>query len=227
MPRARSTEDLCRQLVQSYPGADDAIEIYTGSLVARLREADYALSMIRLHATGTATQPNPILKTMDAYLCFYLNAFWTLLYSVFDITAHVINAVHPRVPDEQQVAFGQAVRGYPNARRSAAALPRDLQNVLQEISRRRYFTRLKKYRECTLHRRAVEHEKQERATTLVGPRSSSPTKYVEDRVICDDPSAMIAKFDRRRSLTEECSDLRRRTEKDIRKILRLLVRHYQ
>ncbi|MGB2984842.1 MAG: hypothetical protein WBE26_03085, partial [Phycisphaerae bacterium] len=117
MPKRRKTvDDECAALAQRVANShgtprEKHLGIYLRSLTQRLKEVDYALEQLTCSSRATTESTGDSLSRQEKR-DFYANSFWAFAYSVLDILAHVVNAVHEVVTDESKVSFAGAVNGY-------------------------------------------------------------------------------------------------------------------
>ncbi len=232
MPKRRRTvDDECAELLQRAANSlgirsNRNLRIYLGSLTQRLKELDYALEELNSCLRATTESTGEGLSRQEKR-DFYSSCLWAFAYSLFDILAHVVNVVHPIVSDESKVSFLGAVNGYnfvPAKAKTSGSLPRGLTARLHKIANRQYFKRLRTYRQCCLHRRAVCVE--ETVTTTTRSLPYADTTSGEDprvkTVLCDDPNDMKPRFTKVRDLERESETIRNTVREDVADALRLV-----
>lgn len=206
------------------------LKVYLASLEERFASIDYSLIELRrlagLSGQSTTDTHHPF-EDHRQKRDFYASCFWTFAYSVFDVLAHIVNAVHPAVTDESKVSFLRASHGYNKLQprdRGQVAIPNGIQDQIRKTTNRQYFKRLAAYRQCCLHRRAVCVAEQSTEVSVSIPYVGSTAKLEPSVVtwICDDPADLVAKFAKRRQLEVECETIQKGAEDDVRKILRAL-----
>lgn len=204
----------------------DALRTYIESLTQRFASMEYALEQIRAVARAEATTTvsyDPFENFRQKHE-FYTDAFWTFGYSLFDITAHVMNIIHPLQDEESKVAFGRALFTVsPEYKGAKTPYSTKLNNRLKTIYKNRHFNRLKGYRQCCLHRRAVAVKDDISISSVSHPYSHTtvPTTIIES-TICDDVDALTPKFKKGRQLDLECDEIRDFIEDNVRAILSIL-----
>ena len=232
--RKKSLSEECESLInrQATLGSRKKhnLSIYVASLAERFASMDYALAELckycRLPGQSTTESYNPFVDHQQKR-DFYANCFWAFGYSAFDVVAHVVNLIHPVVKDETQVSFVRAAYGYGSiskAQLTGDPLPGPVLTKIKKTTEKRYFKRLKSYRQCSLHRRAVCVCEEMTKVSLSVPYAGSKAE-VEPRVvtwICDDPDKMTPKFSLKRRLEDEAGKLRSSIETDITEMVRLL-----
>lgn len=232
MPKRRKTvDDECEALLQRAANSLSTrrtkhLEIYLRSLTQRLKELDYSLEELNSRLRATTESTGDSLSRQEKR-DFYSSSLWAFAYSLFDILAHVVNVVYPIVSDESKVSFFGAVNGYNRLSakvRTSESLPSKLTARLRKITNRQYFKRLRSYRQCCLHRRAVCVEETVTTTTVSLPYADTTSRQAScvNTVLCDDPNDMKPRFTKMRDLQRECETIRNTVREDVADALRLV-----
>ena len=157
-------------------------------------------------------------------LDFYCDAFWVFAYSTFDLVAHVVNVVHPRVQDESLVSFERARQDYGGLgaqNKNSSSMPAALVKLMETVARQDYFERLKKFRQCVLHRRVVciaPYSMEVPEFYNYNTTSTAPTLL--GRFVCDDPEDLKPQFTEQRKLDDDCQTIKDALMIDLQKLLR-------
>ena len=210
--RKKTVADECTALLRRHDGLSNLrkshLRVYVGSLTERLASIDHALQQITRRFVSTTDDIRPF-QTPAQERDFYVNCFWAFSYSVFDILAHVINAVHRRILAERDVSF----------LRSKSAFSDAIRNEMDRISRRPYFIRLRNYRQCCLHRRTVCVQDTVTTKSISMPYATATTDILTVAFLCDSTEDMKPKFNAERILLKECEKIRTEIENDVRSVL--------
>jgi len=132
--------------------------LYVEGIRGKLRLAQHcieALSIIEnlddsiLQVASYSSTSQMDLSTDDQVL-FYCESLWSLLRSIVDILAQLINELCPLGISERQVDFNRI-----NKRIRLTALGSPLQKAMHSLERSWAFRNLSEYRRCCTHRRQV------------------------------------------------------------------------
>jgi len=178
------------------------LEVYVNSLIERNRLVDYAIVEVQSHQKRLLGKPSADIEDM---ITFYANAFWTFCYSQFDVLAHVSNVLFPVIAKEVSVGFLEYAK--------KAGVPKIVAERMNSIIEDKNFDRLRAYRQCYLHRRAVMFKYQASATdSRVYSTSVGTTDRLKPTTVMlgDDPQAIDpAKTRPTKNLLVECRRLNR------------------
>lgn len=206
-----------------------ALNIYLESLLQRVRSVDYAEQQINALDQPVEIESTDPGLTSAEKMDFYCDALWAFSYSALDILAHVINIVRPRVKDEALVSFERARQDYSQLKKTkmcASPLPSTLRSAMDSIARRPYYKRLRKYRQCSLHRRAVGVQSHKGHSIEITKAYAEDTTLAQAprivRFICDDADVLKPKFTKRRELRKECRGIVENVREDIHSLLQQL-----
>lgn len=212
--RKTVTDDEYEDLLGRHPALSNLrksrLRVYMGSLKERFASIDYALQQIKRRFASTTEDIRPF-ETPAQELEFYVTCFWAFSYSVFDILAQVINAVERAIADESKVSFLGSKSDFSDA----------MKNEIERISRREYFKRLRRYRQCCLHRRTVGIMRTvtTKSISLAYAASTTTTETLTIALLCDSTEDMKPKYTLKRDLLKECERIRTEIENDVRSVL--------
>lgn len=153
--------------------------------------------------------------TVNDKLAFFVDSFFAFLYSTFDITSQVVNQKFRLTIDEDQVTFKEVNR---KLRSQHLGIP--TQRVYETLYNSRKFRRLKKYRNCSTHRREICIKEVVQIESVTPCYSSSVPLPAVKRLICDDPYSLNPSFDENHELVDYTSDMLQWVKTKILVILR-------
>ncbi len=193
------------------------IQIYSQGVKTKLRNAEFALTMLN-NLAGQSDKSIYIqgFTVLDS-IHFYIDSFFAFLYSSFDVIAQVINQKLKMAIDEQQVHFKRVKRELEQNHQGTK-----LQQILSKLLATNFFINLERYRNCSTHRRQIYIES--KTTTRSGTPGysvSGPLTIIE-RLLCDNPLAIKPKLSQKRELMTYCSKMLKRAEIEITKIAKTL-----
>lgn len=193
------------------------IQLYSQGVKTKLRNAEFALTMLRnLAGQSDDSIYIPGFTVLDS-IHFYIDSFFAFLYSSFDVIAQIINQKLNMAIDEQQVSF----------KRVKSKLDQNYQGtILQQICFKllatTFFINLERYRNCSTHRRQIYIES--KTTTRSGTPGysvSGPLTIIE-RLLCDNPLILKPKLSQKKELIIYCSKMLKRAKIEIDKIAKTL-----
>jgi hypothetical protein len=193
------------------------IRLYSSGVTAKLRNSEYALSMLNnlyteVGSTSTSTGEFPALEGVH----FYLDAFFAFLYSTFDVMAQVVNQKFRMGEDERKVSF-RKIKDKLDQNHQATAI----QQKFKTISNAIFFKNLEKYRNCSTHRRQIYTECKVITTTVTpGYSTTLPSSVII--MLCDDPLILNPKVAQNREMISYCSKICDRVKKEILQITIIL-----
>lgn len=183
--------------------------VYAEGLNAKIDQAEFALTQLTsfINDTGytvTATTPEGFVPSSELY--FYGDAFWTFLYSSLDVLAQVVNQALKLDIDEENVTFGRLAI---ELKQHSSYADTPIYNRVHNCKVSRWYHWLKKYRNCSVHRRRVYigrqvfdvgtpeyHLASSTETIGVGAFNAGPF------TLCDDPYTIKPKTDKRRTIPD-------------------------
>lgn len=199
------------------PRVGKRIRLYSLGVGAKLHQAEFALKMITdsnamNDDSMNMSYPNVFPAKDRRY--FYVDAFFAFLYSAFDIVSHVINSKCRLHMKENQIKFCSI-----NEKLGKKKKGTKIQALYNKISAKRYFKELKKYRNCSTHRRQIYLET--RSETLVDSTQgydASAELTINRTFICDDPLSLNPKINKNRELEKYCSSMLKKVMQEIERI---------
>lgn len=204
-----------------------ALEVYLRSLEHREKELELLVRLLSIESAKGDTTSNLQDALLDAQL--YADAFWPLVYSLYDIYANALNVVHRAVNGEDQVTFQRACINYQHqarAVRTGTQIPQAVTDKMCAIRDSGEFERLSAFRHLSTHRRFVGLLKRRIEGTPTAPYANttglSPGTVQYDVVICDDPSTLDPTFESQQRLTTEVNSTLNAVRTHIIQLLRLL-----
>ncbi len=169
------------------------INLYCEGLKAKISQCDYALHSLSSYdgisdLTFAATQENPY-KISDK-VHFYVDSFWTFLYSSLDVLSQIVNQAIALKLNEENTSFKQVLnklgaRQYQNT---------PIKKAYDRCVKSHHYKNLEKYRHCSTHRKHV-YVKEEFSGHMETPgygqvastANASPEITSIRRLLCDDP----------------------------------------
>lgn len=180
----------------------DRLQVYVNSLIERHKLVNYAIEQLDELLKDLYGVPG---SKLEARITFYANAFWTFCYSQFDVLAQVANVLFHVTPNEAKVGFFDIANN--------TDVPKIVADKMKLTLGDANFKRLRAYRQCYLHRRAVMF-KYNRAPVDSSVYRSSTVGTTDHQVtrtqvmLCDDPEAVDPKSSRAtKKLLPECRRL--------------------
>lgn len=133
----------------------DWLIVYSEGLRAKIQQAEFALNELtnlidEIGETVSATRPEGLLPRSEIY--FYCDTFWAFLYSSLDVLAQVVSQALKLSIDEEDVTFGRLDKKLEKDSSYSGTL---IQKKIHECKVSRTYHWLKKYRNCSVHRRRV------------------------------------------------------------------------
>ena len=182
--------EACRTRVQSgipQVRRKEKVEMYSHGLEAKIRQAQFALSRLsdlqnRSDRTEFSTAQDDL--SIAGQVGFYCDAFWTFLYSAFDVLGQLVNQGMKLGMDEKDVSFKRVGTTLQSRHRGVP-----IQSDCDACKRSHAFKNLDRYRNCSTHRRQIYI--QERTTVVSGtagyPTSTAGDMSAVERVLCENP----------------------------------------
>lgn len=181
------------------------INLYGSGLKAKLRQAEFALNTLKGlidqdYSRTTSTQNNSF--SHEDKIHFFVDTFFSFLYSSFDILAQIINQRYKLGQDERKVGFKSIIiiLGGQNPRSP-------LHNLLEKVPNKYFFINLDKYRNCSLHRRQIYITTTTTSITETPGYSTPFSGIFIRRFLCDDPYFISPKLNQKRVLLDYCADV--------------------
>jgi len=220
--RARATQEFIMSVYEKIREMSDRlsrdtprrissrIALYSSGVVAKIKNAEYALSKIRElssqsdNVTTSTEQDFFISEKMQ----FYVDSFFAFLYSAFDIISHVINQKYRMGLNEKEVSFDKVKRNL-----NSNPQGNNIQILFDKASKKKYFKNLDKFRNCSTHRREI-YIKTTTETATPGYSTSGNIPIVR-RVLCDDPLSLNPKTKQNRELVDYCTDMLDKVKSEI------------
>lgn len=204
-------DEMSNRLIQGKPRhISNRIILYSEGVKAKLKNADYALSMI----TELSPQSDNLITSDSQSFCindkiqFYVDSFFAFLYSTFDIISHVINQEHRLALDEKDVSFKRVKRNLNQSHQGT-----NIRQLFNKLSGKVFFKNLDKYRNCSTHRRQIFIETIIRTGTVgYSTTGDFPEVY---RWICDDPLSLKPRTKKERVLVDYCKDMLNKVKSEI------------
>jgi len=188
------------------------INLYSEGVKAKLKNAEYALSMI----VDLSSQSN-ILSTSDDQdfsisdkTQFYVDSFFAFLYSAFDVISQVINQKNRLGIDEKRVSF--------NNLRQVLNQNDPIKNLFDKISNKNFFKNLEKYRNCSTHRRQIYMITDTKITSETAGYSTTGEITQVTTVLCDDPYSLSPTINQNREVVKYCSTILEKVRSEIIKM---------
>lgn len=222
--------DLLERRAQSISGRGYRrhwLIVYAEGLKAKIEQAEFALDELtkiisQIGNTVSATSPNAFLPGNDVY--FYSDGFWAFVYSTLDVLAQVLNQALKLGIDEEDVSFGRLNRELEQHPTYAGTA---IQKRVHECKVSRPYHWLRKYRNCSIHRRRVYIGREAMAVgTPEYHRASSTGKItvgaysVGKLTLCDDPYELKMEMKRARTIPEYMHEIKFKVLEHIEKILK-------
>ena len=192
------------------------IPLYSEGVKAKLRNAEYALSMI----VDLSPQSDSASTSSDQDFCisdkihFYVDSFFAFLYSAFDVISQVINQKRRLGIDERRVSFSGLKSELPHGDL--------LKNLVDAISNKNFFKNLEKYRNCSTHRRQIFMKTE---TSIIrgtpGYTTTGDLTRVK-RVLCDDPFSLSPTLNQDRDVIGYCSTIFEKVKSEIINISKII-----
>lgn len=204
----------------------DLLIVYAVGLRAKIEQAEFALNQLsnfieEIGDTVTATAPQAFLPKSEIY--FYSDTFWAFLYSSLDVLAQVINKALKLGMDEEDVTFGRLDRELEQHRTYAGTT---IQKKVHGCKVSRTYHWLKKYRNCSVHRRRVYIRRQVQVGTPEYHRISS-TGGIDVGAynaglftLCDDPYMLKPETEKGRTIPDYMRETKAKILEYIEKILK-------
>lgn len=193
------------------------IRLYSEGVKAKMKNAEYALEKIKElspqsdYFNSSDSQDFMVIDRIH----FYVDSFFAFLYSVFDVFSHVVNHKYKLKLDEKNVSFNR-IKSKLNERHQDT----DIKIEYDKISRKPFFIKLDKYRNCSTHRRQIFIETLTRSVTRGYTTSGDITEVY--RVLCDDPLTLNPKTKKGIVLEKCCQDMMERVKSAIIKISEII-----
>ncbi len=187
--------------------------------MAKIRNANYALSQIKSYYNFLEdSDSNTELKVNDT-LHFYVESFFTFLFSSLDVVAQVINQKYYK-GDERSVSFKQI---YSKLAQTQSSTP--LYTSIKKLIDSNYFEDLEKYRNCSIHRRQIYIKSETtyvRVEETEGYASTANFNIVDNikRTLCDNPYDIKPKIKQNRELIIYSEKLNKKILKEITTIIK-------
>jgi cell fate (sporulation/competence/biofilm development) regulator YlbF (YheA/YmcA/DUF963 family) len=193
------------------------VYLYSQGLKSKIRQSQYALSELttfsdQAEQITTTTAPEEFMIAEKVH--FYCDAFWAFLYSSLDILAQIINQSLKLGMDEREVSF----------KKVASRLDKNtgLSKKIQACLSSKAFRNLERYRNCSMHRRAIYIEEEVRTVRgTTGYRSASSSVIQEVvRTICDNPLVATPKTSQNRLIPQYMEDTKESILKHVEDIVK-------
>ena len=187
-------------------GVGELIDLYSHGLIAKLKEAEYALSRLR----ELAPKAGPV---VEEQVPFYVDAFFAFIYSAFDVLGEVVNQTQSLGLSERDASFKSVLSELTT---NAPATPLSAQ--IATLRNHKHFKKLDEYRNCSTHRRQIYIRREE--VTVSGTPGYALTGAVTtvERFICTNPLNTKPKIDKRRRLVPYCEQMLKWVKTEIRKL---------
>lgn len=208
----------CAEEIISQQRRRRRIRIYAEGLKAKLWQAQYALDrageLAGLSDTSvSSTEPHR--PPFDKSCAFYCDSFWTFLDSSLDVLGQFLNQALHFDLDEQHVYFHQAANRIKQESSRFAALDQEMKCLKASDA----FKNLRKYRNCSTHRRQICIEERTRRRTPGYASSSGGAPEEVVRILCDNPLALTPSFRQNREIPAYMDKTQSRIHKAICDIL--------
>ncbi len=215
MKEINEIKKLCDKLKKGESKKRDRkIEIYSSGVKAKLVNTYYSLQMIKelydkIDETSTSSDN---IQVADK-LYFYVDSFFTFLYSSLDIVSHILNNYYNLGYDEKIICFKQINNQLKKYNGNLKVISK-----IDSILRSNYFKNLYSYRNCSTHRRQISLIFKTRKTQITGGYSTDDFTEVKI-LICDNPLTTYPKTKQGRELIDYCSKIFEHFFKNIKTII--------
>jgi hypothetical protein len=206
---------LARSKLRLKKRSQDALELYTAGLVAKLDQAAIALTYLRsLINSPPAGLPEAALEQNAA---FYIDAYFAFFRASFDVLGQMVNQSESLALDEKSADFHRAFDALSKSRSAHPAVA-----TYQTAKNSHTFKNLNDYRNCSLHRRSIcLHITTTKSKLSPGYSTTGP--LLQCRVaLCDNPLDSTPKFKQKREAIAYCSSLSLNCEKHLASLLKSL-----
>jgi hypothetical protein len=171
------------------------IRLYGEGVKAKLRQAQYSIDCISTLASefdGTMVTTDPDEASVSARVEFYCDAYWGFLYSTLDILAQVINQKLDLGLSERKVDFNKISEELNKAPHHGGALQKAVDACIASNA----CSNIKKYRNCSSHRRPICIQEKEVRTRITAGYTTTTTNTLDgvQRQLCDNPLAVTPQF---------------------------------
>jgi hypothetical protein len=176
------------------------LNIYSEGLKSKLTQTEYSLQRLneivpQIASATTVKTVSGKFITNDEQIYFYLDSFWSFLYSCLDVLAQIINIKCNLKLAENDVTFNKISK--------LASLDPKIAIEIKQINKGTHYKNLKKYRNCSLHRRHIAIKTSTKTDTISAGYASTSSNFSE-RIICDDPYLLKPKFTQKRKIETYC-----------------------
>lgn len=216
MPVHDDIEQMRSRIVQGENATiSGKIELYSCGISAKIKNAEYALSMLNQLASLSDTISSSGITTFGILdkTHFYIDSFFAFTYSAFDVMAQVINQKLHMGKNEWDVNINK-IKSDINRNHSAHTL----NSVLNTLFNRNYFKNLKRYRNCSTHRRQIYIQEQVSSVTSTPGYSTSGNVTTIVKILCDNPLTLNPTINQNRELIRYCTDIYNKMCRDISQI---------
>lgn len=196
------------------------IKLYSHGAVSKITNAEYAFNKLKelnqSDDTTTSTNIDNDLPPSEK-ICFYLDAFFAFLYSVYDVAGQIINQKLRINCDEQKVSF-KYIKFHLNRYYNGTQVQKNVDALIKT----NYFTNLERYRNCSTHRRQICIKIETSSVEITPGYNATDAFKSTTRVLCDDPLKINPSFDQKRELIDYCEKMLMKTKTESLKILKSL-----
>ena len=193
------------------------IDLYSKGLIAKLKNAEYALFKIIEFSTQIDSSTLTSQFTFLDMVHFYLDSFFAFSYTSFDVIAQVINLKCNLNTPETKVSFRKIKEKVNQANPGAA-----IQILINRICNSNFFKDMEKYRNCSTHRRQICIQSNKTETLLTPGYIATIPMPIISHILCDDPLMLNPKFTKNREMITYCNGCFIKTQDEIIKILKKL-----
>lgn len=204
-------------------GRKKRVRLYGEGVKSKLQQAEYSLKQISIlsnEADDTVVTTGPEETPVSDRIGFYCDAFWAFLYSSLDILAQVINQSLKLRLSEQQVDFAKVAEKLDKAPHKGTPL----QKKVDACNQSRTFQNIKKYRNCSTHRRQIYIEERVVVVRVPTGYRTTTTGPVESivRIICDNPLEATPHINQSRTIPGYMEDTQTALHKHVMEIIKKL-----